>query len=204
MINRLLGIEPRFIDEETGKILRRIFAGMHWPIPKGAIVVIGEVAEKNAMLDDHELCILNEFESESTTDIIRRCQELKGLFKVQNFYGDTTNFLMIEEMRNRKVNFCLSKAPFVDESDVHETYLSLIRERTSKTKKILNFGEKSTLPEMLRSLTSIPTDKSFRSDYPKIAALSYALSAMVALPYEKPFTPDPSSRYAPYDPEVGL
>jgi len=202
MIKELLSVIPKFGDDETGRIFRRIYGGMRWPgASSGAIVVIGEDFEKTAALDEHALWVLHEYENRNASEIIGRCEELKGLLKVEKFYGDTANRLMMKEMRNRNANFSLSKAPFVDEPDVYQSFLSIIREKTSAVKKVLNFGGKSTLPALLNSLNSSPSNNSLESDFPQIIALGYALSAFVAFECKKPLPP--VATFDALDPGVG-
>jgi hypothetical protein len=103
-------------------------------------------------------------------------------------------------MRQGKLEVGLSKAPFVDNPDVYVTYLNLIREKSSAAKEGLYFEKGSALSAMLSSLSGIPTD--LKSDYPPIAALGYALAALMLYPPEKPRPRGVS--YPPLDRIVGL
>jgi len=104
--------------------------------------------------------------------------------------------------RKSKSGFDLSKAPLVDEPTAHETYLSIIREKTSVTNKVLNFGKSRVLREELAAMTSVPAGNSFRTDFPHITALGYALAALAVNAYEKPF--EPQMGYYPLDPGAGI
>ena len=200
VIENFLGQPAPFEELGTGRRFRRIVGGMQWPGKKpGALVVIGEDLNIDAALDERKLRVLAEYENRNLSELIARCKELEGLMEVEKFYGDTTNLPMMKLMRRGEAAISLSKAPFVDDPDGWVAYLSIIREKTSATKKILNFEkEGSALPAMLASLTGIPTD--LKSDYPKIAALGYALSALT-VPYKKPRAPGVG--YQPLDPVVG-
>jgi hypothetical protein len=192
-----------YLEMETGRKFRRIYGGMQWPASNpGAVVVVAEDLEMDPALDERKLWILDEYENRNPSELIGRCSEFKGLMQIEKFYGDTTNRPMMTFLRSTKANFSLKIAPFVDQPTAHEAYLSLIREKTSVTKKVLAFGDKSALPAKLSSIAdSLPTGDSFKTDFPQIAALGYALSALVVLQPEKPMPWVPS--YEPLDPEVG-
>jgi len=189
-------------ETETGRNFRRIYAGMQWPASHpGAVVVVAEGLEMEAALDERKLWILAEYENRNPSELIGRCNEFKEFMQIENFYGDTTNRPMMTFLHRSKANFSLSKAPFIDQPTAHEAYLALVREKISATKKVLTFGESSALPAILSSIDSIPTGDSFKTDFPQIAALSYALSALVLLPPKKPMPWVPT--YDPLDPMVG-
>lgn len=197
---KLIGGAPIFEDEDSGKTFRRILAGMQWPgSAQGVVVVLGEAYKKNQAIGEHEIHVLDGYENRDISEIIGRCGELRGLMKVQKFYGNTDNIPMMRLMRNSKAAFSLTRAPFVDRPGVHEFYLSLIRQKISETKKVLNFGDIRFLPEAINSLNSVPAGG--LSDYPQIMALGYALSALVAFECEKPLPHVPT--YEPLDSEVG-
>ncbi len=180
-----------FEEEGTGRTFRRIVGGMQWPgANPGALVVVAEDLRMDPDLEERKLRVLGEYENRNPSEIIARCEELKGFLEVEKFYGDTTNRPMMTLMRRSEAKIRLSKASFVDEPDAPATYLSLIREKikpcnaqtgNSATKKVLYFEKESALPAMLLALSGMPTDL---SDFPKIAALGYALYALTVR-YEK-------------------
>ena len=185
-----------YLEKETGRKFRRIYSGLQWPGNKpGAIIVLAEDLGVDAALDERKLWILAEYENRNQSELIDRCDEFKGLMQVEKFYGDTTNRPMMILKNRSKTDFNLSKAPFIDQPTAHEAYLSIIREKTSVTRKVLNFGESSALPAILASVDSVPSGNSFKTDFPSVAALSYALSAMVVRAPEKPM---------PYMPTFGV
>jgi hypothetical protein len=187
---------------ETGRKFRRIYSGLQWPGSNpGAVVVVAEGLEMEAALDERKLWILAEYENRNPSELISRCNEFKGLMQIEKFYGDTTNRPMMTFLHSNKANFSLSKAPFIDQPTAHEAYLSIIREKTSTTKKVLTFGESSALPAILSSIDSIPTGDSFKTDFPQVAALSYALAGLVLLQPKKPMPW--VSTFEPLDPGVG-
>lgn len=195
---------PQYLDKETGRIYRRVHASMQWPGSRpGTVVVLGEDLEMDAVLDEHPIWLLAEYENRNPSDIVVRCQELKGLMQVESFFGDNSNRPMMALMRSGKANFSLSKAPFIDDPNALETYLAIIREKSSATHKVLNFGRNSVLPAKLANLTSIPTGYSLGTDFPHIAALGYALASLVLNPYETRINHS-GMTYGPLDPGVGM
>ena len=195
---------PEYLDKETGRIYRRVNAGVQWPgSTPGTVVILGEELEMDAVLEEHPIWLLAEYENRNPSDIVARCQELKGLVKVERFYGDNSNRPMMALMRRGKAKFSLLKAPFIDDPNAHETYLAIIREKSSATHKVLNFGRNSCLPAKLASLTLIQTGHSLGTDFPHIAALGYALASLVLYPYETHINFS-GVTYGPSDPGVGM
>ena len=166
---------PYYRDTETGREYRRFFGGMAWPdIQTGFIVIVGEELDADKFMDEHKCWILAEYESPNPSDLIRRCREYKGRFEVDRIFGDTKNRPMMEYIRNGKVDFYLSDAPFMDdESKAVQYYLTLIREMTSATKKVLSFGGNSKIPGILAGGDQHPAP-------PAVLALGYALAALRA------------------------
>ena len=202
LIPNFLG-QPNFyyLEKGTGRKFRRISGGMQWPgTNPGALVVVAEDLNMDMTLGEHKFWILAEYENRNPSELVTRCMELNRLMKVEKFYGDTTNRPMMMLMRRSKEKISLSKAPFVDDPSACVTYLTIIREKTSAIQKVLYFEKGSVLPAMLSALSGIPTD--IKSEYPKIAALGYALSALIAYPYKKPR--EYGVGYKPLDPIVGI
>jgi hypothetical protein len=191
-----------YVDKETGRKYRRIYAGMQWPGAKaGAIIVLGETLEVNADLDERPIWVLAEYANKNPSEIFAKCREFRELMCVQEFFGDIYNRLMMVLKSESKSGFNLSKAPSVDNANAYETYLAIIREKTSATNKVLNFGKSRVLREELAAMTSVPAGNSFRTDFPHIAALGYALAALVVNTETKPVL---CASYGPLDEGVGI
>ena len=191
-----------YLEMGTGRRFRRISIGLQWPASNpGAVVVVAEDFLMDPALDERKLWVLAEYENRNPSELISRCNEFKEFMQVEKFYGDTTNRPMMTFLHRSDAGFCLSKAPFIDQPTAHEAYLSIIREKTSTTKKVLTFGESRALPAILSSIDSIPTGDSFKTDFPQVAALSYALAGLVLLQPKKPMPW--VSTFEPLDPGVG-
>jgi hypothetical protein len=80
----------------------------------------------------------------------------------------------------------LAPAPYIDTPDASNLYLQIIRELIREEKKVLSFGEQSSLPG---HLTNLPKDKAISiAENPPVAALGYAAAALylwLQLEYEK-------------------
>lgn len=204
VIPNFLGQPSYYFEEKgTGRKFRRIVGGMGWPIINpGALIIIGEDLTIDPALDERKILVLAEYENRDLSEVITRCGELKRFLSVEKFYTDITDGAMMKESLKYRTEaqISLSKAPLVDEPTADVTYLNRIYKKTSANKKLLFFKKESALPRILSSLPKTkPTD--LRSEYPKIAALGYALSALALCPYKKPRAPGVS--YQPLDPITG-
>jgi hypothetical protein len=210
MISRVALLAPMmgkpdwyFHDNETDRNYRRIHGGIAWPgASVGAVVVLGEELERDGKLNERKLWVLGEHESQSPADIVDGCQGFRSLLQVEEFAGDTTNHAMMSIFNNSNSDFYISKAPFIDNAAAVSTYLSIIREKVSATRKVLNFGN-SALPAKLGNLTSIRDGNSILTEFQHIAALGYALASLVLDPYTKPIDASGAS-YPPLDEGVGI
>lgn len=194
--------QPRhyFTDTAKGRKYRRIHGGMQWGGSKpGAVVAIAEDWDEDFQLNERKLWILGEFEHQNQSDLLNRCEELKVSMKVETYYGDTTNKPMMTMYERHKPQFCLVKAPFVDEPNAHDCYLNLVREKASASKKVLGFDGHKKLPAILATIDSITSMSSLKTDHPMVAALAYALSSLIVHepikpihyvnPYDQPLDP---------------
>jgi hypothetical protein len=205
VIPNLLG-QPNlaYHDDRTGRNYRRIYGGLSWPSVKaGAIVVLGESLLINENVGENSIWVVAEYESRDPAEIFVKCREFVTVMKVQEFFGDTYNRPMMSLKHKSKAGFNLEKAPFVDEALSHEAYLSIIRTKTSATHKVLNFDNSKAIREELTQLTSVPARNTFKTEYPYIAALGYALAAFMVNEYGD-FDYHPEMSYQPLDPEVGM
>jgi len=92
VIPNFLG-QPNFyyVDKETGRKYRRIYAGMQWPgVTTGAVIVLGEELEVDADLDEHPIWVLAEYANKNPSEIFTKCHELEGLIQVERFLEIST------------------------------------------------------------------------------------------------------------------
>lgn len=187
--SKLIGSNERFfLNKETGEQYRRVVGGIAWPgINPGYGIVLAENKDKDETLNKRQYKILAEYENENPTELIRRCAEFSKTLCAYPFYGDTDHKPMLEILRNSGIGLYVTKAPFVDESKAFETYVLMIRELTKPGRKILHFGEESKLRVLVSGLNSqdIPdTSQVAYQQYPPIAALGFAVSALESIAYD--------------------
>jgi len=169
-----------FYNSERPAEYRRIAGGVAWPSSvEGFIVVVGEDYHEDPALKIRHFRVLDEFESD---DVIKKMYDFRNVYKVQNFYGDSNNEIMMkfisrfnEKLDKRKKGMYLSEAPFVNDPHNLKYYAPQIRKRLDKAKKALWFGNESQLPRKIRGLTSVDVDI---SSHPAIAALGYAVAGL--------------------------
>jgi hypothetical protein len=93
----------------------------------------------------------------------------------------------MEHMRKSGFYLNVTSAPFVDDPTAFKGYMHTIRELTHPATKSLHFGSESQLPAHLAALTPedmVSTAKVAFEQYPEIAALGYAVSALEVYSYD--------------------
>lgn len=176
------GIES-FTDDQTGEKYRRIVGGLAWPHngKPGFAVVLGEDFEEDRDLKGRHLWVLKELEAPDAAELIRRCQDLRDTLWVRDWFGNTSNGTMLavlyhlQKGLDSKRRFSFDPADHADDPQGLGYYLHLIKESLGINRKLLHFGEGSSLPGYLAEMgtESLNHDP---SAYPPIAALGYALS----------------------------
>jgi hypothetical protein len=189
--SKLIGsTEKFFLNKETGERYRRVAGGIAWPgINPGYGIVLAETKDKDETLNKRTYKILAEYENENPTDLIRRCAEFSKTLCAYPFYGDTDHRPMLEILQKSNIRLYVTEAPFVDEPSAFKTYVLMIRELTKVGRKALHFGKESKLPALISGLNpqDIPnTSQVAYEQYPPIAALGFAVSALESLVYDDP------------------
>lgn len=192
-----------FMDHKTGRQYRRIYAGLCWPSVKpGAVVVLGENLEsdRHNQPDDRSIYVLYSYEIAGATELLTRCQALQRSMRVNEFFGDPTNYAMMALMRDR-ADLNLSRAPFFDEPKAIQNYLVLIRDKSIVENKVLHFEDCQMLAAKLQSLNS--ENEISKQASPAIIALGYALAALIYHKFREPIDPSAVPVWEPLDPGVG-
>ena len=183
-----LGIKKEFFsDAVNAREYRRIVGGVAWPHndQQGFICVIGEGSHLIRRLRLRPNYLLAEYQVNDIERLIKRMYDTQNKYLVNYWYGDTDNAPMLHfvDRYNRKIprgkkGLYLSDAPFMDDPHNLRLYTHLIKSQVLPNKKILNFGEQSLIPANLNSLSPEDAQSKKAENFPIVAALGYALSAL--------------------------
>jgi hypothetical protein len=167
---------------------KKRIAALAWPfLHKPAFALVIEVEwDAQDPNSQHEAMIIEEIEEMSLPDMFRRCRQLQEKYEIEAWHGDAMNEPMISLMVQSGGIIPLGMAPYIDTPDASNLYIQVIRELTRAEKKVLGFGEHSSLPG---HLTNLPKDKAITiGEYPPVAALGYVAAVLylwLQLEYEK-------------------
>lgn len=198
---RELDAETFYESRDTGDRYRRIVGGLAWPGTKkpGFAVIVGEEKRHDFELNAYHLRLLAEVEEVNLERLLEWCigYEVNSPEVHWSWYGDTNNkpamawvYRLNDKYPNQGMRRFLSlvPAPHIDSPRRFEFCVNILRERLEQWRKTLHFGEESGLPNYLLQLGSEGITKPAGEDYPAIAALGYAISALTiwsdaGLPY---------------------
>ena len=105
---------------EMKNCCKAIYGGVSWPgkRPGFAVVVAMDIRQH---FDSHDICLLDEFESFRTRDLVRQCGALDLKYGPKRWIGDWKNDAadhFISEMNNeferQRFRFCLSSSEMLD------------------------------------------------------------------------------------------
>lgn len=174
-----------FTNRKTGVWYRRLVGGIAWPlgIKPGYAVVVAEDFHKDPTFEVRHLHVLDKYETGNILQLIRRCYEFKGNYKASRWYGDPSHRTMMEYLaqfnRDRgSKGLHISDAPCFDDPRNLEFYANRIKDNTKPPKKILHFHKGSDLGNYLHSIPDEKLKKDKADEYPPVAALGYAITAL--------------------------
>jgi len=178
--------EVYWVHPETGKAFRRVVAGVAWPgIKPGFLVIVAEDEAEDSLLHERHLWLMAETEERDMTEFIRRCSQWRGIYSVDNLYGDPSNNAAKELVWQFNTNVTdknnnglyIEKAPLIEDPKSFEFCVQIIRRHLPETRKTLHLGADSRLPAILASAGDLVMTAQ-ADDYPAIAALGYAVGAL--------------------------
>lgn len=167
---------------------KKRIAALAWPFlhKPGFALVIEVEWDAQDPNSQHEARIIEEIEEMSLPDMFKRCRQLQEEYDIEVWHGDALNEPMISLTIQSGGIISLAPAPYIDTPDASNLYLQTIRELTRKEKKVVSFGEQSSLPG---HLTNLPKDKAITiGEYPPVAALGSVAAALylwLQLEYDK-------------------
>lgn len=183
VVHGFYGDSELFLDDESGVEYQRIIGALAWPAgSKSAFaVVVGEskqTEKKNGYKPGLHYHVLSQCEFYTPEDVLRRCATLNRSHHVQAWYTDTSNEPMMKLFYRLRIPISLTDAPFAQDPDALGLYIGIIRGRTVPGHKSLHFTG-TTIPNRLLEIEDQKVKRSTRAeDYPVLAALGYALSAL--------------------------
>lgn len=170
-----------FAVHDLERCCRGIYGGIAWPGKNpGFVVVVAMSLGKENVPDSHEICVLDEFESFDTWELIRQCRRLNVQWEPELWVGDTNN--AADEFINRmnedhtEPHFDMSRSYLLDDMEppcLYPYILGTVRRLTEKSCRLcLKDGKVSNY------LLGIKGDEIAtleRGDFPAIEALGYAV-----------------------------
>jgi len=174
-----------FHCEERDLYFQRIVGGICWPGERSGFVCV--VGEESYFRPPYQLHLLAEAEEQDTAELIRQCRELQAKWKVQDFYArldeTTLRYLELTNQQARTHHgkpFQVLAAPFSDGSIGY--HVQVLKDRLQPAQKSLHLGNESKLPSAVLELPVTEVSSAKDTDFPAVAALGYAVSALVVWP----------------------
>lgn len=193
------------IENEEKKLeLGRIFGGIAWPgidNNPGFAVVVGEDRLPEVGGRIYHCHLLAEIEDNDTGQLLRKCAELKARLEVEDFYGryDKSNMNFLDfwnrDARDRRIPEFYIYSAIASEDGKIGYHLNILKDRLRPERKTLHLSEQSRLPGYLGKLPISGTATLTDSQYPAVAALGYAVSALTLL---EPDDDDDEDEYVPH------
>ena len=164
-----------FTREELCQQCKAIYGAVAWPGKRpGFAVVIG-------MGHDKKMYLLEEYESESVLDLVRKCGALNFKYRPADWYGDRKNtaadrFMeeMNEETKDRD-QFSLSWSPMLDkEGNLCQYMLDKLRGVYLKTDEKRLFLKESRVINYISGIEPSQISAMEPGEYPAIEAVAIA------------------------------
>jgi hypothetical protein len=162
---------------------RYIYGGVAWPGKRAGFAIIVVMDEKKHF-DSHDVCVLAEFESFSTREMVRQIGVMDATFMPDRWIGDNRNDAadaFVRELQNDgDRDRRRSKLMFVYTSMLEMEYfyryaLDEIKRLTQKERKMLYLKESAVIRYLSDILDEEMITELKHGAYPAIEALSYAV-----------------------------
>jgi hypothetical protein len=171
----------KLVDTDTGKVFRRIIAGLGWPYAErpGFVVALGEDFEQDYSLphSPRHYRVLAEHETSDLEELQRACHKLRDDFRLNVILGNPENPVYEVWRRNRE------DAPMVNivlPADFEKIDLNLVAQlvrRNTEGRKTLHFGE-SKLPAYLTRFVAERMKNETLEQFPPMMAFGFTLAEM--------------------------
>lgn len=162
---------------------RYIYGGVAWPGKRAGFAIIVLMDDK-PHFDSHDVCVLAEFESYSTREIVRQIGVLDNTYMPDRWIGDNRNdaadAFVRELQKDGDRDRRRSKLMFVYTSMLEMEYfyryaLDEIKRLTQKERKMLYLKESAVIRYLSEIIDEEMITELKHGDYPAIEALAYAV-----------------------------
>lgn len=161
---------------------RYIYGGLAWPgkRPGYAVLVLMD-AEK--YLDGHKICLLTEYESFSTRELVRQIGVLDDVFMPDRWIGDSRNDAadkFLKELCNdgdrdrRRSKLMFVYTSMLEMDNFYQYALDEIKRLLDENRRMLHLKE-SMVKNYLSEIEAEEICELKQGDYPAIEALTYAV-----------------------------
>ena len=166
---------------------RYIYGGVAWPGKRAGYAII-VLMDDRQHFDSHDICVIAEFESFSTRDLVRQIGVMDDKFMPDRWIGDNRNDAADEFIRELQKDGDRdrrrSKLMFVYTSMLEMDYFYMyamdeIKRLTQKERKMLYLKGSNVVRYMSEILDEEMITELKHGDYPAIEALSYAVITLM-------------------------
>jgi hypothetical protein len=161
---------------------RYIYGGLAWPGKRPGYVVL-ILMDSEEYLDGHKICLLAEYESFSTRDLVRQIGVLDDTFMPDRWIGDQRNDAadkFVKELCNdgdrdrRRSKLMFVYTSMLEMDNFYQYALDEIKRRLDSKRRMLYLKE-SIVKNYLSEIEAEEISDLKYGDYPAIEALTYAV-----------------------------
>ena len=172
-------------NEENGVMYRRLVGGLAWPfdVAGGAMVLLAESRNPDFHTQRHNVYVLDEFQSDDITGLLRRMHRLQLDHGVRDWITPRASYYMEfmhafndeQEAMRQQILYAYSP-PQWDRQECLRFYMRLLERRIGK-EKTLHFGNAhKTRDQCVALAQSADVHHKRLEEFPGPAAMLYALA----------------------------
>jgi len=172
-----------FCKMELMNSCKAVYSGVSWPGKRPGFAVVVAMDNKRHF-DNYDICLLDEFESSSTRDLVRQCGALDFKYAPKMWIGDWKNdaadhFIqeMNSERKKQEREFCLAPTQMLDMVCLYQYILDEIKRLLDKERRQL-FLKDSKILNYLSEIEENETANFELGDIPAIESIAFAVIEM--------------------------
>jgi hypothetical protein len=169
---------------EINKCCKSIFGGVSWPGKRPGFAVVVAM-DKHRHFDSYDICLLAEFESSSTRDLVRQCSVLDYQYEPNRWIGDWKNDAadkFIREMNSERTKqepkFSVNLTPMLEMEHFYQFALDELRRLLKEDCRQL-FLKDSKVVKYLSEIEKSETASLELGDFPAIEAVAFAVISLL-------------------------